>query len=225
MPLHRDRNNMHVCARVCLHIFYLLQKNISIRVSTLKCKGKFSALLSCIVNYNNQLSKRKKSSLTSKVRKRQVPSCPSLVYRGVRIRISAPTTNSFGHTITKLRSATNTFLEKEFRSPISETSNFFTSISDERTTLVILPSRRIECLLVIRYITVGMRYFIIEGKKIGISKLWTRGAIWFFLTIMILGYVTTVYLLGRVIIFSISLLSLSFLPLLPLFPSPSRLSI
>lgn len=45
-----------------------------------------------------------------------------------------------------------------------------------------------------------MRYFIIEGKKIGISKLWTRGAIWFFLTIVILGYVTTVYLLGRVII-------------------------
>ncbi|KAL6436637.1 hypothetical protein ACFW04_004829 [Cataglyphis niger] len=43
----------------------------------------------------------------------------------------------------------------------------------------------------------GMRYFIIEGKKIGISKLWTRGAIWFFLTIVILGYVTTVYLLGR----------------------------
>lgn len=47
-----------------------------------------------------------------------------------------------------------------------------------------------------------MRYFIIEGKKIGISKLWTRGAIWFFLTVMILGYVTTVYLLGRVIIYS-----------------------
>jgi len=45
-----------------------------------------------------------------------------------------------------------------------------------------------------------MRYFIIEGKKIGISKLWTRGAIWFFLTAVILGYVTTVYLLGRVII-------------------------
>ncbi|EZA62241.1 E3 ubiquitin-protein ligase MARCH3 [Ooceraea biroi] len=43
----------------------------------------------------------------------------------------------------------------------------------------------------------GMRYFIIEGKKIGISKLWTRGAIWFFLTAVILGYITTVYLLGR----------------------------
>ncbi|XP_018363674.1 PREDICTED: E3 ubiquitin-protein ligase MARCH3 isoform X1 [Trachymyrmex cornetzi] len=43
----------------------------------------------------------------------------------------------------------------------------------------------------------GMRYFIIEGNKIGISKPWTRGAIWFFLTIVILGYVTTVYLLCR----------------------------
>ncbi|KAG5325751.1 MARH3 ligase, partial [Pseudoatta argentina] len=43
----------------------------------------------------------------------------------------------------------------------------------------------------------GMRYFIIEGNKIGISKPWTRGAIWFFLTVVILGYVTTVYLLCR----------------------------
>lgn len=45
-----------------------------------------------------------------------------------------------------------------------------------------------------------MQYFVIEGKKIGISKLWTRGAIWFFLTIVVLGYITTVYLLGKVII-------------------------
>lgn len=44
----------------------------------------------------------------------------------------------------------------------------------------------------------GMQYFVIEGKKIGISKLWTRGAIWFFLTIVVLGYITTVYLLGKV---------------------------
>ncbi|KYN06604.1 hypothetical protein ALC62_02458 [Cyphomyrmex costatus] len=29
----------------------------------------------------------------------------------------------------------------------------------------------------------GVRYFVIEGNKIGISKPWTRGAIWFFLTI------------------------------------------
>ncbi|XP_076621604.1 E3 ubiquitin-protein ligase MARCHF3-like [Colletes latitarsis] len=43
----------------------------------------------------------------------------------------------------------------------------------------------------------GMQYFVIEGKKIGISKLWTRGAIWFFLTIVVLGYITTVYLLAK----------------------------
>ncbi|KOC61075.1 E3 ubiquitin-protein ligase MARCH3, partial [Habropoda laboriosa] len=43
----------------------------------------------------------------------------------------------------------------------------------------------------------GMQYFVIEGKKIGISNLWTRGAIWFFLTIVVLGYITTVYLLGK----------------------------
>ncbi|XP_068993857.1 E3 ubiquitin-protein ligase MARCHF2 [Neodiprion pinetum] len=41
----------------------------------------------------------------------------------------------------------------------------------------------------------GMRYFVIEGKKIGISRIWTKGAISFFLTIVVLGYVTTVYLL------------------------------
>ncbi|XP_017762220.1 PREDICTED: E3 ubiquitin-protein ligase MARCH3-like [Eufriesea mexicana] len=43
----------------------------------------------------------------------------------------------------------------------------------------------------------GMQYFVIEGKKIGISKLWTRGTIWFFLTIVVLGYVTMVYLIGK----------------------------
>ncbi|XP_024942149.1 E3 ubiquitin-protein ligase MARCH2 [Cephus cinctus] len=41
----------------------------------------------------------------------------------------------------------------------------------------------------------GMRYFVIEGEKIGISKLWTKGAISFVLMIVVLGYVTTVYLL------------------------------
>ncbi|XP_014608865.1 PREDICTED: E3 ubiquitin-protein ligase MARCH3-like [Polistes canadensis] len=44
----------------------------------------------------------------------------------------------------------------------------------------------------------GMHYFIIEGKKIGISKLWTRAVIWLFLGIVILGYIMTVYLLGKV---------------------------
>ncbi|XP_074095067.1 uncharacterized protein LOC141524847 isoform X1 [Cotesia typhae] len=43
----------------------------------------------------------------------------------------------------------------------------------------------------------GMRYFIIEGRKIGISRLWTRGAIVFFITVVILGYCTTVYLLVK----------------------------
>ena len=48
-----------------------------------------------------------------------------------------------------------------------------------------------------------MQYFVIEGNKIGVSKLWTRGTIWFFLTIVVLGYITTVYLLGKVTILSI----------------------
>ncbi|KAF7397758.1 hypothetical protein HZH68_008980 [Vespula germanica] len=43
----------------------------------------------------------------------------------------------------------------------------------------------------------GMRYFIMEGKKIGISKSWTKGVTWFFLGIVILGYIATVYLLGK----------------------------
>ncbi|XP_034180415.1 E3 ubiquitin-protein ligase MARCHF8 isoform X2 [Osmia lignaria lignaria] len=43
----------------------------------------------------------------------------------------------------------------------------------------------------------GMQYFVIEGKKLGISKLWTRRAIWFFLVIVVLGYITTVYFLGK----------------------------
>ncbi|XP_015437421.1 PREDICTED: uncharacterized protein LOC107192631, partial [Dufourea novaeangliae] len=43
----------------------------------------------------------------------------------------------------------------------------------------------------------GMQYFVIEGKKIGISKLWTRTAVRFFLTIVVIGYITTVYLMGK----------------------------
>lgn len=77
--------------------------------------------------------------------------------------------------------------------------------SDKRATFVKLPLHQTEYVLVIRSDFAGMRYFIIEGKKIGISKLWTRGAIWFFLTVVILGYVTTVYLLCRVIILSLYL--------------------
>nr|XP_012137475.1 PREDICTED: uncharacterized protein LOC105662077 [Megachile rotundata] len=43
----------------------------------------------------------------------------------------------------------------------------------------------------------GMQYFVIEGKKIGISKLWTKRAIWSFLVIVVMGYITTVYFLGK----------------------------
>lgn len=41
----------------------------------------------------------------------------------------------------------------------------------------------------------GMHYFIIEGNKIGISHTWTKSAISFFLAIVIMGYIVTVYLL------------------------------
>ncbi|OAD53809.1 ATP synthase subunit alpha, mitochondrial, partial [Eufriesea mexicana] len=48
-------------------------------------------------------------------------------------------------------------------------------------------------------VTVGsVTLCLLEGKKIGISKLWTRGTIWFFLTIVVLGYVTMVYLIGKI---------------------------
>ncbi|XP_076292465.1 uncharacterized protein LOC143214859 isoform X2 [Lasioglossum baleicum] len=43
----------------------------------------------------------------------------------------------------------------------------------------------------------GMQYFVIEGKKIGISRHWTRRAVCFFLTVVVSGYITTVYLLGK----------------------------
>ncbi|XP_070519698.1 uncharacterized protein [Cardiocondyla obscurior] len=79
--------------------------------------------------------------------------------------------------------------------------------SDKRATFAKLLSHQTENILVIRRNFAGMRYFIIEGKKIGVSKVWTRGAIWFFLTIVILGYAITVYLLCRVIILPIYLFS------------------
>ncbi|XP_034939279.1 E3 ubiquitin-protein ligase MARCHF3-like isoform X2 [Chelonus insularis] len=55
---------------------------------------------------------------------------------------------------------------------------------------VVVVGLTVVCLL-------GMKYFIIEGRKIGISRLWTRGAICFFLAIVILGYCFTVYLLVK----------------------------
>ncbi|KAF2895059.1 hypothetical protein ILUMI_11116 [Ignelater luminosus] len=41
----------------------------------------------------------------------------------------------------------------------------------------------------------GMQYFVIEGRKLGISRAWTKGAICFFLAIVVTGYVVTLYLL------------------------------
>lgn len=43
----------------------------------------------------------------------------------------------------------------------------------------------------------GMQYFVIEGKKLGISKSWTKGAISMFLSVIVIGYVTTLYLLVK----------------------------
>lgn len=41
----------------------------------------------------------------------------------------------------------------------------------------------------------GMQYFVLEGRKLGISKSWTRGMICFFLGIVVVGYAVTLYLL------------------------------
>ncbi|XP_018321039.1 E3 ubiquitin-protein ligase MARCH3-like [Agrilus planipennis] len=41
----------------------------------------------------------------------------------------------------------------------------------------------------------GIHYFEIEGEKIGISKNWTKGAIIFFLCIVVVGYLITLYLM------------------------------
>lgn len=43
----------------------------------------------------------------------------------------------------------------------------------------------------------GMHYFVLEGKKLGITRGWTRGAIGFFLSVIVVGYVVTLYLLIR----------------------------
>ncbi|KAK5648820.1 hypothetical protein RI129_003712 [Pyrocoelia pectoralis] len=40
----------------------------------------------------------------------------------------------------------------------------------------------------------GMRYFVIEGRKVGISKEWTKGSVYFFLSVVIAGYLITMYL-------------------------------
>lgn len=43
----------------------------------------------------------------------------------------------------------------------------------------------------------GMHYFVLEGKKLGISKTWTRSIISFFLGIVVVGYAITLYLLVK----------------------------
>lgn len=43
----------------------------------------------------------------------------------------------------------------------------------------------------------GMRYFLIEGSKLGVSDTWTRGSVGVFLAIVVAGYVVTIYLLVR----------------------------
>lgn len=43
----------------------------------------------------------------------------------------------------------------------------------------------------------GMKYFVLEGFRVGISYVWTEGVISFFLTVIILGYFTTIYLMVR----------------------------
>lgn len=43
----------------------------------------------------------------------------------------------------------------------------------------------------------GMQYFVLEGKKVGISKPWTTGAVSLFLGVMVIGYIATIYLLVK----------------------------
>lgn len=43
----------------------------------------------------------------------------------------------------------------------------------------------------------GMRYFLIEGSKLGVSDTWTRGSVGIFLAIVLAGYIVTLYLLGK----------------------------
>lgn len=40
----------------------------------------------------------------------------------------------------------------------------------------------------------GMQYFVLEGSKLGISQSWTRSAISMFLTVIVMGYLITLYL-------------------------------
>ncbi|XP_022919204.1 E3 ubiquitin-protein ligase MARCHF3-like [Onthophagus taurus] len=41
----------------------------------------------------------------------------------------------------------------------------------------------------------GMQYFVLEAKKLGINQIWTKGFVSVFLCIILLGYVITLYLM------------------------------
>ncbi|XP_014245382.1 E3 ubiquitin-protein ligase MARCH2-like isoform X1 [Cimex lectularius] len=43
----------------------------------------------------------------------------------------------------------------------------------------------------------GMRYFVIEGLKLGVPSVYTQGVILMFLIVMILGYIVTIYLMAK----------------------------
>ncbi|RZF37546.1 hypothetical protein LSTR_LSTR008584 [Laodelphax striatellus] len=43
----------------------------------------------------------------------------------------------------------------------------------------------------------GMKYFVLEGLRLGVSYVWTEGIISFFLSVIIIGYVTTIYVMLR----------------------------
>ncbi|XP_022184544.1 uncharacterized protein LOC111043803 [Nilaparvata lugens] len=43
----------------------------------------------------------------------------------------------------------------------------------------------------------GMKYFVLEGHRLGISYVWTEGVISFFLSVIIIGYITTIYVMFR----------------------------
>ncbi|KAL1132392.1 hypothetical protein AAG570_010347 [Ranatra chinensis] len=43
----------------------------------------------------------------------------------------------------------------------------------------------------------GLKYFVLEGLKVGIPGFWTEGAITFFLSVIVLGYLATLYLMLR----------------------------
>lgn len=44
---------------------------------------------------------------------------------------------------------------------------------------------------------VGMEYFLIEARRMGIGRTWTKGCILIFVIVVVLGYVSTVYLVIR----------------------------